>query len=404
MKIEKPQNILLIIPYGSVGGMERLAETFYDNYRKMGHTVKAVKIIGLENDIINFGKDELVLSKKDFAAYSILGRLFFYFQIPFLLRRIIRKQKIETSIAFGDMANCFSAITMTTERKVASFHAVKSIEFMTVAGISRFFKWSIQNTYKRFNKVVAISNAIKEDLTANCYYTFNNLQVIYNPHETAIIKEKSKKDFEEEEKKFIQRDFVLFLGRLSIQKAPWHLIKAFALIEKDFPELNLIIVGDGDARVERFTKDLVTHLNLQDRVLFAGRKNNPYKYLAQAKCLALSSFYEGTPNVIVEAMSLNIPIITTNCTDGILEMMIDQVKEERDGLLITETGIITPNILKDNDNAIPKDFNFSSEDEKYAEGLKLILNPDMNNSFRNTDKGKLLEKYDIKNVLNEYLT
>lgn len=403
MKIEKPQNILLIMPYGSVGGMERLAETFYENYRKMGHTVKAVKIIGLENDIINFGQDELVLSKKDFAAYSILGRLFFYLQIPFLLRRIIRKQKIETSIAFGDMANCFSAITMTTERKVASLHSMKSLEFLNTAGISRFFKWSTRHTYKRFDKVVAISNTVKMDLIHNCKYQFNNLQTIYNPHNINGIVEKSKESFSHKES-FVHTDFILFLGRLGVVKAPWHLIKAFALIERDFPGLDLIIVGDGDARVERFTKDLVTHLNLQDRVLFVGRKNNPYKYLAKAKCLALSSFYEGTPNVIVEAMSLNIPIITTNCTDGILEMMVGQVKEERDGLLITETGIITPNILKDNVNAIPKDFNFTSEDEKYAEGLKLILNPDMNNSFRNTDKGKLLEKYDIKNVLNEYLT
>ena len=403
MKIEKPQNILLIMPYGSVGGMERLAETFYDNYRKMGHTVKAVKIVGLGNDIIDFGQDEVVLSKKDFAAFSVLGRLFFYLQIPILLRRIIRKHKIDTSIAFGDMANCFSAITKTKERKVASFHSMKSIEFVNTSGISGFFKWSIQNTYKRFDKVVAISKTVKIDLIDKCKYKFKNLQTIYNPHDKDGILEKSKEAFSDDDERLVQKDFILFLGRLGIVKAPWHLIKAFALIANAFPEINLIMIGDGDAKVEKFTRDLVSHLNLLDRVLFAGRKNNPYKYLSKAKCLALSSFYEGTPNVIVEAMTLNIPIITTNCTDGILEMMVDEVKEEQGGFLITETGLITPNILAGNDNAIPTDFEFTPEDKKYAEGLKLILNPEMNNSFRNTDKRKLLEKYDIKNVLNEYL-
>ncbi len=404
MKEEKLRNILLIMPYGSVGGMERLAETFYENYKKMGYNVKAVKIIGLDNDIINFGKDEIILSKKDFSGYSSIQRILFYAKIPFLLRKIIKKNRIDISIAFGDMANCFSAITGTTERKVGSFHAVKSIEFQNNAGISGFFKWSIHNTYKRLDKVVAISNAIKKDLIENCNYKFKNLQVIYNPHDALAIIQKSEDCFSEEEKQYINKEFVLFLGRLSVQKAPWHLVKAFALIKDDFPDINLLMVGDGDSRVEKFTKDLVHHLNLKDRVLFAGRKNNPYKYLSKARCLALSSFYEGTPNVIAEAMILNIPVITTNCTDGISEMMVDKISDKRDRLLTTDIGIITPDILKGKDGLIPDDFEINVDDEKYAEGLKLILNKEINNAFRNNDKNKLLEKYNIEDVLIKYIS
>jgi glycosyltransferase involved in cell wall biosynthesis len=404
MKEEKLQNILLIMPYGSVGGMERLAETFYENYKKMGYNVKAVKIIGLDNDIISFGKDEIVLSKKDFSGYSPIQRMLFYATIPFLLRKIIKKYKIDISIAFGDMANCFSAITGTREKKVASFHAVKSIEFQNSAGISGFFKWSIHNTYKRLDKVVAISNAIKKDLIENCNYKFKNLQVIYNPHDASAIIQKSNEEFSSEENKYINKEFVLFLGRLSIQKAPWHLIKAFALIKDDFPDINLLMVGDGDSRVEKFTKDLVAHLKLNDRVLFAGRKNNPYKYLSKARCLALSSFYEGTPNVIAEAMILNIPVITTNCTNGISEMMVDKIREEKNNLLITDIGIITPDILNGKEGLIPDDFEINGDDERYAEGLKLILDKEMNDSIRNNDKSELLEKYNIEDVLIKYIS
>lgn len=404
MKDVKIRNILLVMPYGSVGGMERLAETFYNNYKKQGHSVKAVKIIGLENDIINFGEDEIVLSRKDFSGYSSAQRMLFYFKIPFLLREIIKKYKIDVSIAFGDMANCFSAITGTKEKKVASFHAVKSIEFKNNRGISKFFKWSIHNTYNKFDRVVAISHAIKKDLIDNCNYKFNNLQVIYNPHDSAAIIQKSKDYFSEEEKKNVAKEFFLFLGRLSIQKAPWHLIKAFSIIEKTFPDLNLLLVGDGDERVEKYTKDLIDHLNLKNRVFFLGRKTNPYKYISNAHCLALSSFYEGTPNVIAEAMILNVPVITTNCTDGIYEMMIDKVKTEKDGLLLTDSGILTPNILIGRQESIPSDFEINADDEKYAQGLRLILSKEINDNLRNNNKTRLLEKYNIEDVLMKYIS
>ncbi|MDP9956823.1 glycosyltransferase involved in cell wall biosynthesis [Epilithonimonas hungarica] len=397
------KNILLIMPYGSVGGMERLAKTFYDNYKSQGYDVKAVKIIGLENDIINFGQDEYILSNIDFSGLSPLQRTLFYFKIPFLLKRIIKKNKIDISIAFGDMANCFSAITGTNEKKIASFHAVKSIEFKNNAGISKFFKWSIHNTYKKFDKVVAISHAIKKDLIENCGYSFSNLQVIYNPHDSATIIEKSKDVFSENEKKYVEKDFIVFLGRLSVQKAPWHLIKAFSLIKDDFPDLRLLMIGDGDARVEKFTEELVEHLKLQNRVVFLGRRTNPYKYLKKARCLALSSLYEGTPNVIVEAMILNVPIITTNCTDGISEMVIHQIKQKEKEFLITDAGVITEDILNSNKAMLPLDFEIKQKDSRYAKALKYVLDIDNNNKFRNNDKTNMLKKYNIKDVLKDYL-
>jgi len=62
MRQEKNKRILLIIPYGSVGGMERLAFSFYNFYKSLGYYSKAVKFIQLDSDIIHFGEDELFLS------------------------------------------------------------------------------------------------------------------------------------------------------------------------------------------------------------------------------------------------------------------------------------------------------------------------------------------------------
>ena len=107
------KSILLIMPYGSVGGMERLAINFYNYYKNNGYTVKAIKIIKLESDIINFGDDELFLSNIDFFEMSFAKRFLFYLKIPFMIRKIIKQNKTSHSIAFGDMANIFSSLTFS---------------------------------------------------------------------------------------------------------------------------------------------------------------------------------------------------------------------------------------------------------------------------------------------------
>ena len=160
----KHKSILLIMPYGSVGGMERLAKNFYNHYKSLGHEVKAIKFIGLESDIINFEDDEIVFSDKDLYELSPIKRLWFYFSIPWKIRKIIKKTNADYSIAFGDMANMFSSLSFTKEFKVASIHALKSVEFKNKTLLNKFFKLGFTTSYKYFNKVVCISKAIEQDL------------------------------------------------------------------------------------------------------------------------------------------------------------------------------------------------------------------------------------------------
>ena len=80
--------ILLIIPYGGVGGIERLALNFYNFYKSKGYDVKVLKIIKLPTDIVNFGEDEWSLSNIDFSGMGRLERLFFYVKAPWKLRQI----------------------------------------------------------------------------------------------------------------------------------------------------------------------------------------------------------------------------------------------------------------------------------------------------------------------------
>ncbi len=393
------------MPYGSVGGMERLALNFYTYYKLQGYSVKAIKIIQLPSDIIHFGDDEIALSTIDFSEMSFIKRFWFYFKIPFLIRKIVKQNQSTHSIAFGDMANVFSSLSFTSEYKIASIHALKSVEFVNKSFLSSVFKMAFKTSYFYFDKVVCISQAIKIDLLEKCDFKFKNkLQVIYNPHNILQIEKLATIQLDlKSEKDLFKNDIILFLGRMSTQKAPWHLIKAFSLLENKENKIKLVLIGDGDKNVTDYLLKLVDKLNLQQNVIFLGRKSNPYQYLKKAKVLALSSYYEGTPNVIVEAIATETPIVSSNCTNGIIELMSVEEKYNSNENIITESGIITPNFFKGS-LAIPSNDEITNEEVIFAKALQEVLE---NNSFKKNlinNKQLLLEKFNLERIALQYVT
>ena len=78
---------------------------------------------------------------------------------------------------------------------------------------------------------------------------------------------------------------------------------------KEIDNTSLWIIGDGpDKKMYEKYRD---ELNLKDRVVFFGKKDNPYPYMMQADYIILTSDYEGFPVVYLEAILLDKNIITT---------------------------------------------------------------------------------------------
>lgn len=403
MNTTNQKSILLIMPYGSVGGMERLALSFYAFYKSKGYTVKALKFIKLDNDIIHFGEDELFLKGYDFSSMSRLERFSFYFKAPALIKKIVKQYKVTHSIAFGDMANLFSSVSFSNEYKIGSIHALKSIEFKHTTSFHKVTKLGYKSTYKNLDKLVCISKAIKEDMLSNCGYKFSNMEIIYNPHNISKLVELGNESItNEDEKQLFSKKTIVFLGRLSVQKSPWHFIKAFKLLLKEEPNTNLVIIGDGDATVVSHVKELIKEFELNDSVFLLGRKSNPYKYLKAADALVLSSHYEGTPNVIVESIAIGTPVVSSFCTKGIIELMtLNDYNETADNIIV-ESGIVTPNLFK-GALGIPNSNDFIYEEKRLCEALKEVI---LNNNFKtNLQKNRLtlLNKFDLEYVCNSYL-
>lgn len=97
------------------------------------------------------------------------------------------------------------------------------------------------------------------------------------------------------------------MGRLSVEKNQETLIRAFARLAAEKPNVMLYIVGDGPEREN--LQELIGQLNLEGRVYLTGNLSNPFGFLDQCHCFILPSLHEGQPLVVFEARALRMPII-----------------------------------------------------------------------------------------------
>ena len=104
------------------------------------------------------------------------------------------------------------------------------------------------------------------------------------------------------------------VGRLTNQKDFINLINAFELIAHSLNSVRLVIIGDGEQK--KILKSLVENLNLDSKVEFLGFQSNPYKFMKASNLFVMSSKWEGPGHVLIEALGLGCPVITTDCPIG----------------------------------------------------------------------------------------
>ncbi len=107
---------------------------------------------------------------------------------------------------------------------------------------------------------------------------------------------------------------IVSVGRFENQKGYDVLIDAFAIIHNDFPDYRLILYGDGSKK-EAY-RSQVESLGLSDCVDFPGYINNAAARIREDGIFALPSRFEGIPNSLIEALSVGVPTVSSDCTPG----------------------------------------------------------------------------------------
>jgi glycosyltransferase involved in cell wall biosynthesis len=120
---------------------------------------------------------------------------------------------------------------------------------------------------------------------------------------------------------------VTSVGRLHPQKGFPFLLEAMHQVRKDVPNFKLVVVGDGPLRADLLK--LVAELDLDGRVVLAGKRDDVPQILQASDIYVNSSLFEGLPFSILEAMAAGLPVVAT-AVDGNKEI----VKDQENGMLV----------------------------------------------------------------------
>jgi len=124
---------------------------------------------------------------------------------------------------------------------------------------------------------------------------------------------------------------IVYVGRLFVQKDPIRLINVINKIRAIKPDLRVAIVGNGEMTEE--TRDEVVRLGLEKNVELMGFREDAIEIMAASKVMLMTSLWEGTPMVVLEAMALHVPVVATP-VDGLKEVVDSKWLCERDEELV----------------------------------------------------------------------
>lgn len=269
------------------------------------------------------------------------------FRIPFPIKvfvgryyklwKLKKTGNYDACISFMDDSNIANILTGKRYCKVI----ISERNTLSETALSKNKKKLAKKKYKEADRIVSLSRGVEYDLNKNFDVPLDRLITIYNGYDIEAIRKNAKEipDINFESDCF----YFLNIGRLEEIKGQWHLIRAFAEVEKKYPQCRLIICGQGPYM--GMLREMAAEYQLQDKVLFLGFINNPYAISRRCDAFVISSLWEGLANVVIESMICGLPIIATDYRYGAREILApdtDYKIQLTDSIEFAKYGIITP--------------------------------------------------------------
>ena len=286
------------------GGMERSLTSLANYFAEIGHDVTIINIFKTDvfftlNSSIKVVWPNLNRDKAHRIIYAI--RL-----LPYL-RREIKKVKADAVISFGEWFNAYVILSLIgTKQKLFISDRMGPL-------LKLGFPLDVANRflYKYATGIIAQTKTASEIIAKKT--KAKNIIVIPNAVKPINVSTLTR------EKRIIS------VGRLSREKGHEVLIAAFARLHDESWVLD--IVGDGPERKSLEEKTLA--LGITEKVFFHGHMKHFGDLLGRASIFVLPSYYEGFPNALIEAMSVPLAVISSDCVAGPSEI----IRHGLDGLL-----------------------------------------------------------------------
>lgn len=306
---------LLFITYthSNGGGAEAVLTTFVNNLSAEKYDISIFEIVNFNvkkepiNDSVRF-----IGSLYQISDSRSMRRTWDYVleQHPEIIRSI-KGLDADVVITWNYQMPSFVLPAFTDKKTIAWFHgAIDDLDLSAEPAVRIFPYYNTlqKHVWHNAGKIITISNRSLQSLKKVFPEYAGKASIIYNGSQSELIRSKAAAaiDFDVNHYPF---PFLICIGRLDKNKNFSLVIKAVALLNKRTVPCGVLLIGDGQQKAA--LKSLVQNEGLADKVFFLGYQKNPLPYLKQAKILCAASFAEGFPTVVVEAMTLGKPFVTT---------------------------------------------------------------------------------------------
>jgi len=176
----------------------------------------------------------------------------------------------------------------------------------------RYLKKSKQNLNGK--SLVCVSKGVEQEINQGDLITPSAITTIYNPFDLADIKRQSN----EVNTAISQSPYLIHVGRLAKQKRHDILFAAFAKLDKKY---KLVLLCNKPVKAFKLAKEY----GIEEQLIVPGFEQNPYNWIKHAQALVLSSDFEGLPTVLIEALAVGTPVVSTNCTFGPSEILTGEL-------------------------------------------------------------------------------
>ena len=375
------KKIGILVPSLSDGGAEKVAANLSIIYTELGYDVYTI----LYENKVSFEYNGKIIDlniRKRKGIFKIFKDLEIYFKV----KKVKKKYNFDVVVSHLPKTDLFNALTKGNEKVVTTIHNNIAIDYPT------YMKKLLPYIVKKSDLIASVSKVGENDLKRD--YNATNVKTVYNPQMLEKIEDLSKEKITEVPLDQFKGNTIINVGRLSNQKGQWHLIRAFSKVLETKKDARLVLVGRGEH--EQKFKDLIRKLNIEGKVIFTGFNSNPYKFLSKSDIYVSTSIHEGLPMTYIEAMSLGLPIISTDCISGPREIIApDKFGKEIDYNEVLSYGMLVPNFA--NIESID-DIKLSEEEIKLADKINKILDDkDLYQSL--SEKAKFRsQEFDYKNI------
>ncbi len=324
MSGDSKRTVLVICPSLGIGGRERIAINTVRSFEHLGYHCILVFFQHRETEYAFQGEwiDLNIPAQK-----KNIGRMIAQVRRAVRLLRLRKQYEAQFVFSLGKAANIANVLSGFTHRgkTIVAIHGFGEVKRGLVNGF----------IFQKADRIVCIAQDMRYQLM-QLYPKLRNTAVIENGYALPTVMPSAEKG------KAANGFHLISMGRLTQVKGFERLIKSTASLRESIPDVQLTLIGEGEQKAALAA--LVQQLGMEESVHFAGYLADPFPLLGVADIYTLTSYAEGFPNALIEALNCGLPIVAVDCRSGPREILsadytpepVRGIKHEKYGILVEE--------------------------------------------------------------------